>query len=288
MVNPVSTYRLQFHSGFTFRDLEKKLSYLHQLGIKTIYASPIFEAVPGSVHGYDALNPNEINPEIGTPEQLQNLSSRLKENGMFWLQDIVPNHMAFDTRNPWLMDVLEKGQHSVYASFFDAGWNNAEHKGKLMVPFLGDSLQNTIRKGELKLAYAEPRLVFRYFNAEYPLGLSSYRKVLQTEASGYQAVQELLLQIEQIHQAEEAAVFAKRFGEWQMQLTSLMKNERIRISINRMIDVINADASTLEQLIEAQVYRLCCWQETDQRINYRRFFTVNGLICLNMQDENIF
>src|SRR3954470_8595114 len=118
MYNPVSTYRIQFNKEFTFTHLEALIPYLQQLGIKTIYASPIFAAVPGSVHGYDGINPNRINPEIGTEEQLKELSKQLKQKNIGWLQDIVPNHMAFDYRNEWLMDVLEKGPQSEYASFF--------------------------------------------------------------------------------------------------------------------------------------------------------------------------
>ncbi len=112
MNNPVSTYRLQFHKGFTFEDFGKIIPYLQELGIGTVYASPIFEATPGSVHGYDGVNPHKINPEIGTEEQLIEFSKKLKEQGISWLQDIVPNHMAFDPNNPWLKDVLEKGQLS--------------------------------------------------------------------------------------------------------------------------------------------------------------------------------
>ena len=94
MFNPVSTYRIQFHKEFTFADLEKIIPYLQSLGIKTLYASPIFEATPGSVHGYDAVNPLVINPEIGTEESFRQLSQKLKDAGINWLQDIVPNHMA--------------------------------------------------------------------------------------------------------------------------------------------------------------------------------------------------
>src|SRR4051812_41861908 len=101
MFNPVSTYRIQFHKDFTFNDLEKIIPYLSDLGIKTLYASPIFKAVPGSTHGYDGVNPSVINPEIGTLEELKNISRQLKESGISWLQDIVPNHMAFHQENEW-------------------------------------------------------------------------------------------------------------------------------------------------------------------------------------------
>ena len=101
-----------------------------------MYASPIFEATPGSTHGYDGVNPHRINPEIGTEEQLKEYTRLLKESGINWLQDIVPNHMAFHPNNSWLMDVLEKGPQSVYAKFFDIAWNNPALHGRIMVPFL--------------------------------------------------------------------------------------------------------------------------------------------------------
>src|SRR5438067_5446123 len=150
MFNPCSTYRIQFHKGFSFDDLETIIPYLQQLGISTIYASPIFEAVPGSMHGYDVVNPLVINPEIGTEEQLRQISNKLKDAGINWLQDIVPNHMAYHHQNKWLMDVLEKGQQSVYASYFDITWNSRLFKGRLMAPFLSKSLQEVIEDGELK------------------------------------------------------------------------------------------------------------------------------------------
>src|SRR6187402_43482 len=114
MYNPVSTYRIQFHNGFTFSDFEGIIPYLANLGIKTVYASPIFAAVPGSMHGYDGIDPLAINPEIGTITQLRNINQKLKAKNIGWIQDIVPNHMAFDPGNKWLMDLLEKGPGSAY------------------------------------------------------------------------------------------------------------------------------------------------------------------------------
>jgi maltooligosyltrehalose synthase len=187
-INPVSTYRIQFNKDFTFKDLERIIPYLDQLGVKTIYASPVFEATPGSTHGYDGTDPNKINPEIGTEEQLKKISNELKKRNIYWLQDIVPNHLSFHGNNKWLMDVLEKGQSSRYASFFDITWSHPDYNGKLMVPFPGSDLEK-----QLKLKFPE-----------------------------------------------------------------------------------------------AKHYVITPWQETDKRINYRRFFLVNGLICTNVQDNNVF
>ncbi|RYZ22052.1 MAG: hypothetical protein EOP49_46720, partial [Sphingobacteriales bacterium] len=118
MYNPGATYRIQFHKDFTFDDLEKIIPYLHQLGIRTIYASPVFAAMPGSTHGYDGIDPNQINPEIGTPEQLRRISTQPKSLGMGWIQDFVPNHMAYAPDNPWICDFMEQGKMSAYDQFF--------------------------------------------------------------------------------------------------------------------------------------------------------------------------
>jgi maltooligosyltrehalose synthase len=187
-VNPVSTYRIQFNSDFTFSDLEKIIPYLHKLGVKTIYASPIFESTPRSTHGYDATDPNKINPEIGTEDQLLRISQELKKRNMLWLQDIVPNHLAYHENNRYLMDVLKNGQSSVYAPWFDILWDHPDFNGKLMVPFQGSELEKKIR-------------------SEFPDG---------------------------------------------------------------------------------KHYLITSWQDCDQRINYRRFFLVSGLICTNIQHDKVF
>src|SRR5689334_17751148 len=104
---PVATYRVQLHKDFTFKDLDGIIGYLEELGVSTIYASPITQALPGSIHGYDVTKADIINPEIGTLKELRSLTGKLQKSGMTWLQDIVPNHMAFSPLNNWLMDVME-------------------------------------------------------------------------------------------------------------------------------------------------------------------------------------
>ncbi|GAB4091876.1 malto-oligosyltrehalose synthase [Flaviaesturariibacter terrae] len=287
MYNPVSTYRIQFHKDFTLADFERHLDYFIGLGVGSIYASPIFTAVPGSTHGYDALNPLEINPEIGTLEDLRRISARLRAAGIGWLQDIVPNHMAYDTRNPWLRDVLEKGRHSVYANFFDVTWNDAVASGHIMAPFLGKSLEEAVRAGEITLGFAAGRLHLDYFGSRYPLRLRSYEAVLRSDGAS-DALRQWLQQAAELGSSEEAHQYETRFEELMQQLAGLAKNEAVHAGIERQLAAWNSNKDDLIGLANDQVYRLCHWQETDGRINYRRFFTVNGLICLNMQDEHVF
>lgn len=289
MNNPISTYRLQFHKEFSFNDFEKIIPYLQKLGAGTVYASPIFEATPGSVHGYDSLNPHKVNPEIGTEEQLTNISQRLKEQGISWLQDIVPNHMAFDPNNPWLKDVLEKGQKSLYASFFDVPWTGRIYHGKIMIPFLGSPLQEVIRNGELTLDFEEPRFVLKYYESSWPIRLRSYVSILQSgEGEPVQAIQQLIDQVKGIKQAEEATAYTEPLHEFQLQLAALIKNEKTKGYLENCIQQVNNNKELLEKIANEQVYQLCEWQKTDYQINFRRFFTVNGLICLNMQRSEVF
>jgi malto-oligosyltrehalose synthase/4-alpha-glucanotransferase len=288
MHNPVSTYRLQFHKAFTFKEAEKILPYLKKLGVGTLYASPIFEASPGSTHGYDVVNPHRINPEVGTEKQLEALSKKLQQANMGWLQDIVPNHMAYDVHNEWLMDVLEKGQLSKYAAFFDVAWTSPLYHGRIMVPFLGSPLEEVLEKGELKIDFKEQRFVLSYYANAYPLHLRSYATILKGDKQAPQAIQELLKQIEQVHRLDDTASYSEGLHELQLQLAALMKGKESRAYLQARLKTVNGDKALLRQITEEQVYRLCHWQETEQQINFRRFFTVNSLICLNMQDEAVF
>jgi len=141
---PSATYRLQINSEYTLKDARRILDYLHELGISTVYAAPIFQAKSGSAHGYDVTNPHRINPEAGTFEEFRELVKDVQERGMGWLQDIVPNHMAFHPENEWLMDVLEKGPQSSYYTFFDIDFHHPDFPGKVMVPFLGEPLEQVL------------------------------------------------------------------------------------------------------------------------------------------------
>jgi malto-oligosyltrehalose synthase/4-alpha-glucanotransferase len=221
MFDPISTYRIQFHAAFTFQHLEGIIPYLKKLGIKTIYASPIFEAVPGSMHGYDGVNPNRINPEIGTLQQLKEITNNLKEVGISWIQDIVPNHMGFHQNNAWLMDVLKRGEESPYRPYFDIVSEDLI-SDPLMVPFLGDDPGTLIENGELNLIEIEGESYLKYHDSQWPVKSDT----------------DLTLPL---------------------------------------ADVLNQ-----------QYYRLCNYRESHKHMNYRRFFTVNSLICLNIQNPVVF
>src|SRR5512135_28567 len=137
---PVSTYRLQFNYAFRFADAGSLIPYLNELGITDVYASPYFKARKGSLHGYDIVDPSELNPEVGTDKEFEEFVNNLFKAGMGQIIDVVPNHMSCASENRWWTDVLENGPSSPYSSFFDIDWQPAVKKlsGRLLIPILGD------------------------------------------------------------------------------------------------------------------------------------------------------
>lgn len=287
MHNPVSTYRLQFQKKFTFQDLQNLTSYFRRLGIGTVYASPILESVAGSTHGYDGVNPERIDPELGGIEGLRNVSRSMREAGISWLQDIVPNHMAFHSGNLWLMDVLEKGTQSIYAGYFDIAWNNRLFKGRIMVPFLEKTLEEAIADHEIKVNYTGDRLVLDYAGSQFPLSPSSYATVLGLlNGEVTESIQQLTGQLDSLLGIEEPVMFSAGWNEWLMQFKSIFEHEST--GLNAALEEINQDRARIRQLADQQNYVLYLWQKTEEQINFRRFFTVNGLICLNIQHAQVF
>ena len=244
MYNPISTYRIQFNKAFTFKDLENRIDFLSFSNIRTIYASPIFTAIPGSSHGYNITDPTTINQEIGTKEEFVHLIECLKSKNIGWIQDIVPNHMAFHKDNHWIMDVLEKGEKSPFATYFDINFDNPEFQGKVMIPFLNKSLEKSLEEGDLKLTLRNQTLYFEYFDNLFPINKESIEYIINNKVNC-------------------------PFTEY---------------SINKL----NEEIDFLKNIINQQHYFLSYWQEADIKLNYRRFFTINDLIGLQIDNPNVF
>jgi len=287
MTNPAVTYRIQFNKDFTFRQLEAIIPYLVSLGVGAVYASPVFESVPGSLHGYDGVNPHRINPEIGTEEDLYRTCRKLRECGIDWIQDIVPNHMAFHPRNIWLMDVLEKGRYSVYANFFDLAWAGDLFHGRIMVPVLGAPREDVLFNKELQVVYQQQRFAIKFHDHHYPLHPRSYSLILNDNHPP-EAIQQWKQQITELHAIDHAVPYSLRWHELLLQLDSLLQNAKVDAYIQACLEQVNSDGLALKRILDEQTYTLTPWQVTDRRITFRRFFTVNELIGLNMQDEKVF
>ncbi len=283
MYNPISTYRLQLNSIFKLKDAEAILPYLFKLGIKTIYASPVLEAVKGSNHGYDVTNPLKINPELGTAEDFDSLVQKVHDYKMGWIQDIVPNHMAYSTENPWMYDVLEKGEHSEYYEFFDIIENhpNPELKNKLMLPFFGKPTGELIEDNELSVVFTPGGFKLKYFENEYPLSAGAYSKVLI--AGG-----KFPLPAPAAEFLDEENLF-HGFDEKRQKLAEThYESAEMRDYITECLKNINNSRDKLKEVVDALYYYPCFWRDTETKINYRRFFTINSLICLNMNSEKVF
>lgn len=283
MNNPISTYRFQFNKDFTLKDAERLIPYLRKSGIKTIYASPVFEAVKGSTHGYDVTNPLRINPEIGTEQEFETLVEKLHENGMSWVQDIVPNHMAFSPENPWIYDVLEKGKDSAHYDFFDILEDHPDENlnRKLMLPFFGKPLRQLIEDDELSISFDEDGFKLNYFDSNYPLSVPAYPKLLEAEKS--------------VHIPKSVAAFLnagrniKNFTELQKKLfVEYSDSVQTKNYIDECLHTANNDKERLKSIIDALFYYPSFWKDTESKINYRRFFTINGLICVNVQHKHVF
>jgi (1->4)-alpha-D-glucan 1-alpha-D-glucosylmutase len=299
MYNPVSTYRVQLHAAFKFTDLAKIIDYLSQLGISTVYGAPFFGSRPGSVHGYDVTDPLGINPEVGTLEQFQSLTHQLREKNMGWIQDMVPNHMAFDAGNAWLMDIFEKGPSSPYYRFFDIDWASSEG-GKVLAPFLGGELDELLAEGEIRLAYRSSGFVVEYFDLAFPLAWLTYADILAygidfmethhgANAQIYHLFRELLTDLQFLqNQPNQDIDVASGLHCKELLHQYAVSHNLIKEAIDAAIRAINTNTATLSDLLDRQFFRLCHWQTTESRINYRRFFTINDLLCLRMEDDTVF
>ncbi|MDQ6886115.1 MAG: malto-oligosyltrehalose synthase [Gemmatimonadota bacterium] len=245
----LATYRLQLTTDFGFAQARSLVPYLHALGISHVYCSPITRARPGSTHGYDVADPRELNPELGGEEAFRALGAELHAHGMGMLVDIVPNHMGTGDANPYWMDVLEKGQASRYAAWFDIDWLAPENRlrGRVLLPVLGASLRDVVARGELTLAYEGGRFMLRYLEQRFPVNPATLPAALR-----------------------------------------LATTDGDDTDVRELEDIAHG-ASTphrLLSLLRKQAYRLAPWQKA-RRINYRRFFDINELIALRVEDPAV-
>ncbi|HTY21572.1 MAG TPA: alpha-amylase family glycosyl hydrolase, partial [Desulfomonilaceae bacterium] len=302
---PRATYRIQFNPSFGFRAASRIVSYLAQLGISDIYASPIFRARKGSTHGYDVVDPNQLNPELGGPSDLEYLATEIKKYRMGWLQDVVPNHMAFDGENQILMDVLEHGESSKYFGFFDIDWDHpyTSIKGKLLAPFLGRFYGLSLEDKEITLKYGPSGLTVVCGHLTLPLRIESYshlltRKLVELKLKlgedhpdfskllGILYVLKTLPGSEEPQERYDQTNFIKR-TLWELYSNNTHVRKFIEANV-RSFNGTREDADSfnlLDDLLAQQLFRLAFWKVATEEIDYRRFFSINELICLRVEDE---
>jgi len=305
---PLATYRIQFNRDFTFQKAKEIVSYLAELGITDLYASPIFKAKEASTHGYDIVDPNQLNPELGTFDDFIALSSELKQRGLFWIQDIVPNHMAYDSQNQLLMDVLENGRDSAYFGFFDIDWEHPYEnlRDKVLTPLLGKFYAESLEQGEISLKYGEKGITINYYGLSLPLKCGSYDKVLGHDIrileeklgsnnADFISMLGAINLFKALSSREGDISQSEQIRHAKNMLWSLYNNNpAIREFIEGNIALFNgskdnpASYDRLDELISEQRFRLSFWKVAAEEINYRRFFTVNELISLKVEDDAVF
>ena len=311
---PVSTYRLQINFNFGFRQAREIVPYLDDLGITDLYLSPCFLTKRHSLHGYDILRPDELNPEAGTEQDYAEFSAELERRGMGQILDIVPNHLSIaGNENTWWADVLENGPSSSYADFFDIDWSPVDerHKNRIVLPILGDQYGRVLENQELTLDFAEGSFIVRCRDLSLPLDPRSYAQVLKHAIEGLEeamgqdhpGLRELLsviTAIDNIPPFSETAPdkIAERGREKEIIKKRLfdLARESAEVSafISRNLAVFNGvkgDARSfdlLDRLLDSQVYALCYWRVAGQEINYRRFFDINDLAAVKEENLGVF
>jgi (1->4)-alpha-D-glucan 1-alpha-D-glucosylmutase len=297
---PRSTYRLQLNSRFTFDDAAAIAPYLAKLGISHVYTSPIQKARAGSMHGYDIVGHREINPELGGLAGFLRFSDRLKECGLGLIVDIVPNHMGIGgSDNPWWLSVLEWGQRSPYAKSFDIDWSYPKAKGKLIVPILGRSYQEAVASGDFELRFYEADGSFNlwYFAHRFPIRLDNYGEIISRIIAICPAggANELASVGGAIRADLRCADAPSRCEAHKRQLSAILcRSPTMQKAVSQALATINVrqgvsfGSETLGRLIACQHYRLTHWRLASSEINYRRFFDINSLAAIRIEESGVF
>lgn len=309
---PSATYRLQFHSGFTFVQATAILDYLNELGISHIYSSPYFQASAGSTHGYDVADHNRLSPSVGTWQDYDRFIAALHGHEMGHLLDFVPNHMGIsEPVNRWWMDVLENGQWSLYADYFDIEWHpiKEELENKVLLPILGDRYGNVLERGEFKIGSQNGCLFLRYGDARVPLNPRSYPFILDRVASELQALipadahdelQRISMAFAQLPcggkispeklkwRAREKEVGKRRLAR--LLNASHVASKKLEEVLRKLEGKIGSPESfdDLHSLLCAQSYRLAYWRVAAEEINYRRFFDITSLAAIKVEIPEVF
>lgn len=295
---PVSTYRLQLHKGFTFDDASEIAGYLYRLGVSHVYSSPYLQAAPESMHGYDVVDHQQVNEELGGAAAHERFSKTLGENGLGQVLDIVPNHMAIGSRNRFWWDVLENGAASRYASFFDIDWNPQEERlrDKVLVPILADQYGRVLEAGDIKVVRSGARFTVEAAGQTFPAAPTSLPAILakaavyaKSNALSFAAASYGRLPAPSFE--DRRTVIARHRDKNVInELVERLCGEEPMVceAIDRAVRELNADHDSLDEFLNAQNYRLAYWKTADQQLGYRRFFDVNTLIGLRMERAHVF
>ena len=309
---PIATYRLQFNKNFTFRQAREIVPYLDQLGISHAYASPYFQAGAESIHGYDIIDHNQLNTDIGSREDYDAWVAELNSHGMGQIVDFVPNHMGInDPQNVWWQDVLENGPSSLYAPYFDIDWRplKTDLQDKVLLPILGDQYGRVLERGELRVRFDAGSFSLNYFDHVFPIAPGTYRFILELALENlaefrdedfYAELQSIRTALEYLprrtetdperikERAREKEIIKKRLERRCAEAPPVLR------AIEKAVETINGHVGNprsfdrLDELLNAQSYRLAFWRVAAEEINYRRFFDVNDLAAIRVELPEVF
>ena len=309
---PSCTYRLQFNRWFTFAQAREIVPYLRALGVSDIYASPYFQAGSESMHGYDITDHNQLNTAIGSREEYDAWIAELRTHGMGQVLDFVPNHMGvMQPGNKWWMDVLENGPSSIYAPYFDIDWlpQKEDLRDKVLLPILTDQYGRVLERGEFKVRFEEGAFYLEYANQNLPIAPGTYRFILELaleylaeykDEPFYAEFQSILTALEHLPRRTETdpEKIAERTREKEIVKRRIERRcqeaSQIQRGIEKALALINGrpgdprSFDRLDELLNAQSYRLAFWRVAAEEINYRRFFDVNDLAAIRMEVPEVF
>jgi (1->4)-alpha-D-glucan 1-alpha-D-glucosylmutase len=310
---PTCTYRLQFNKDFNFRDATALVDYLDALGVTDLYASPFLAARPGSTHGYDVVDHGRLNPDLGTESDLDALSAALRARGMGLVLDVVPNHMCIASPlNHWWNDVLENGRSSPYATFFDIDWHppKSELDEKILLPVLGQQYGRVLEGSEIAIGYEEGAFQAHYGASSFPIGPRTILPLLEPIVTDLRRTHPDdhpdVLEIESIVTATknlptrwetDSEKIRERQREKEIvkrRLDALVSaSAAVRDALERSLAAINGEPGkprsfdALEALLGEQAYRLSYWGVAAEEINYRRFFDINDLAAIRIEEPKV-
>jgi len=281
----IATYRLQLRPDFGFAAVEDLLPYFQQLGVSHLYLSPIMEARPGSSHGYDVINHNALRDELGGREGFASLRAAAADAGLGLILDFVPNHAGVGPFNDSWQDVLAYGPNSAYSHYFDIDWAplKPELRGKILLPFLGQLYGDALDDGEIEVAFADGRFYAQYYDDRFALTPQTYGALLDRIRAQFERT-DTYFDLKDLQDAYERLEPGER-----------EKAETLRARLNALSEEIDfedalsdLEPAALHDLLEQQHWRLAYWKTASYEINYRRFFDINGLVALRMEDEQVF
>src|SRR5437764_8707224 len=308
---PLVSYRLQFSSHFRFSDALRLVDYFSALGVSHLYSSPLFKARAGSTHGYDITDHNRLNPEIGTDEEFRLWTDALRHRGMGLVLDIVPNHVGISEHNPWWQDVLANGRSSRFADYFDIDWSplKPELENKVLLPVLGLQYGEELESGKITVAF-DTEFYVAYYDKRFPVDLRSLNILLEPAIARLRAelgpdlpeAKEIDGWMVSLRELPPHSTSDPEYAQQRRREVAGFKQRFVALAANglgkRLVETALALANgtpgeprsydLLHRFLEAQPYRLAHWRVSAEEINYRRFFDINDLMGLRMDNPHVF